>query len=530
MNAEITALDGTLQGVSHPLDELPVRLSQSAGGDLLVSTGAGEPDGHVAEIVQDGAYLVLRKLGDVEVTINGRPVEEAVVANRDLIQLGADGPRCVFRVRGRGTKTMSMVLRDSVSTARATRSRNTVTMALGVGREFVKEAVMNGTRAVRISLTAVIVVLVIGIGFLIHVLTKQSQQIDEQEQRLRQERERRAALEMQLESLSVKDEDFRKSLDKEREEAKKNKEENQARMEEAETKLVALEASASGVRNLIRNGKRAVAFIFTEVGWREPKTKAPLRIRQLYDGGPPMPRRDGNYAVTIDGKGPEVKQTFFGTGFLVSEDGLLLTNRHVADPWYGSERGEEFLKKGLEPVRKRLLVYFPGKEEGLPAQRLRVSEEADVGLLRVELGDLKIKPLPLAPPDEVSSGVDIVLLGYPAGVAGIAVKLPSKQQDKLAEMEGDPEYHEIIAELSRLGAISPTVTSGILGDVNRHKLEYDAATTSGGSGGPVCDGSGRVIGVNFAIFRGFRGQSFGVPIRYAHDLMAAEAKAIKEQK
>ncbi len=60
-----------------------------------------------------------------------------------------------------------------------------------------------------------------------------------------------------------------------------------------------------------------------------------------------------------------------------------------------------------------------------------------------------------------------------------------------------------------------------MGDVLPDKIVYDAQTTSGGSGGPLLDRNGGVIGVTFAIVRGFGGSNFGVPIRYATPLLEA---------
>jgi serine protease Do len=48
---------------------------------------------------------------------------------------------------------------------------------------------------------------------------------------------------------------------------------------------------------------------------------------------------------------------------------------------------------------------------------------------------------------------------------------------------------------------------------------YDAATTSGGSGGPLFNRDGKVIGINFAMLNGFGGSNLAVPARYATDLL-----------
>jgi serine protease Do len=82
--------------------------------------------------------------------------------------------------------------------------------------------------------------------------------------------------------------------------------------------------------------------------------------------------------------------------------------------------------------------------------------------------------------------------------------------------------HEVTQIVSRLAAqhlIRPTTTQGHIGDVLKDKIVYDAATTSGGSGGPLFNRDGKVIGVNFAILNDFGGSNLAVPVRYADELV-----------
>jgi S1-C subfamily serine protease len=51
------------------------------------------------------------------------------------------------------------------------------------------------------------------------------------------------------------------------------------------------------------------------------------------------------------------------------------------------------------------------------------------------------------------------------------------------------------------------------------KIIYDAATTSGGSGGPLFNRDGKVIGVSSAILKDFGGSNLAVPVRYADELL-----------
>ncbi|MFN3533008.1 MAG: trypsin-like peptidase domain-containing protein, partial [Candidatus Brocadia sp.] len=60
---------------------------------------------------------------------------------------------------------------------------------------------------------------------------------------------------------------------------------------------------------------------------------------------------------------------------------------------------------------------------------------------------------------------------------------------------------------------------GHLSDVMYNRIVYDAQTTTGGSGGPIFNKKGKVIGINYGIFPGFRGSNFGIPISYGIELM-----------
>jgi S1-C subfamily serine protease len=72
--------------------------------------------------------------------------------------------------------------------------------------------------------------------------------------------------------------------------------------------------------------------------------------------------------------------------------------------------------------------------------------------------------------------------------------------------------------------IRPLATQGHIGDQQRDRIIYDAQTTSGGSGGPLFNRAGKVIGVNFAILEGFGGSNFGIPARFALALLAPQKR------
>ena len=108
-------------------------------------------------------------------------------------------------------------------------------------------------------------------------------------------------------------------------------------------------------------------------------------------------------------------------------------------------------------------------------------------------------------------------MGYPTGVEGILARAGDDVVKKIAG--GNQNVSEIMSKIASQQLIRPTTTQGHIGDVLQDKIVYDAATTSGGSGGPLFNRNGKVIGINFAVLTGFGGSNLAVPARYASDLL-----------
>ena len=196
--------------------------------------------------------------------------------------------------------------------------------------------------------------------------------------------------------------------------------------------------------------------------------------------------RDAQMAV--ESPGPELFRRFFGTpspqqplppqvgsgtGFAIDESGHIVTNHHVVA---GATRVEVRTRDGHE----------------YEAEVVGSDASTDIALLRVE--DANLPPLAIGNSDELLVGDWVLALGNPLGL----------------------EF---------------TVTSGIVSAMGRQLtgralavesfIQTDAAINPGNSGGPLIDLSGRVVGVNTAIFGGdrFVGYGFAVPITLALEVV-----------
>ena len=157
-----------------------------------------------------------------------------------------------------------------------------------------------------------------------------------------------------------------------------------------------------------------------------------------------------------------------GSGFIVSTDGLILTNAHVV-------RDAKEVSVKLQDRRE-----FRAKVLGLDAM-------TDVAVLRIEARGLPT--VQLGRPDDVQVGDPVLAIGAPFGLEQTATQ----------------------GIVSAKGRSLPSDTAVPF-------IQTDAAVNPGNSGGPLFDAAGNVIGINTQIYSqtgGYQGLSFAVPIDVA---------------
>lgn len=288
-------------------------------------------------------------------------------------------------------------------------------------------------------------------------------------------------------------------------------------------RLENLEARGNAARRIVAEAAPSVVFVQGAYRFIDQATGRPLRYFGLDADGEPMRNPSGEPFVTLDGDGPIIERLFTGSAFVVTDDGLLLTNRHVAEPWTSDGTAEALRQHGLVPVVERLVGYMANVGESFNLSLVAASDEVDLAILRgAPVG--RVKPLTLSATGPLP-GDDVVVLGYPTGLRALVARASAALE---SELRGNAEvnFWTVARRLSEQGGISPLATRGIVSQVGPAVIIYDAQTTSGGSGGPVLALSGEVIAVNTAIIPEFGGANLGVPAERVHALIALARNSV----
>ncbi len=165
-----------------------------------------------------------------------------------------------------------------------------------------------------------------------------------------------------------------------------------------------------------------------------------------------------------------------GSGFIVSKDGLILTNNHVVD--------------GVDKITVSVLLAN-GDKKTYPATLKGQDATYDLAVIKIE-PDEDLPVLELGDSDAVEVGEWVVAIGNPYGFE-----------------------HSVTA-----GVISAKNRSIHAQDVNFDDfLQTDAAINPGNSGGPLLNMDGKVIGINTAIIPYAQGLGFAVPVNKAKEIM-----------
>ena len=177
---------------------------------------------------------------------------------------------------------------------------------------------------------------------------------------------------------------------------------------------------------------------------------------------------NGIYQVGFANQPAAIRARVSGTGFLVG-DGLLATNRHVAEPWYGDSEAEALMNRGATAVLESLVVFFPGSATPVKLTPGAVSSTGDLAVLKIAEKESvrSLAVLPLARGSALP-GELVTVIGYPMGIAGMVAKSPNGVYQRMAYRHNDLNA---ASELAALSLIRPSTTCGHLGRRGRRKTD-----------------------------------------------------------
>lgn len=498
LDAVVAYLSGPLRGRAVPIEGETLHFAQPSGM-LLTAEELGDSP-HSGTLIHTGVGYELVVPTRQAVWVNGDPVDVRTLESGDLIEI-VDGPVLRFWLDPSG----AMLRRDpktlfAEGASAAPRWPMPLwTLALRwLGTGGPRAAI---TRARHSSRTRAL----IGLASLVAILAYLGLQTHELAQRFAAERNRVSGMLGRLEGQTL----TRGELGTLRDEFDKGR-------VATDERIKTLEHSSAAVGHVIAHAAGSVALVQGSFGFQDRATKRLLRLVVTRDGSP-LRMPDGRPQISLEGSGPALEIRFGGTAFVVAEDGVLLTNRHIALPWEGEASLPAIRATGLVPVMHRMRGFLPGTADSFEVKLLGVSDTHDVAILQGDGAARDVAPLPLStePP---TPGEAAVLLGFPTGIRALLARAGDAFVARLSGQTGLDLDHSTVA-LAQAGLIQPLASRGIVGQVSGEAIVYDAQTAAGGSGGPVLNLKGNVMAINRSTLPEFGGSNIGVPARHALELM-----------
>jgi len=476
----------------------------------LLNVSAEEPEDDDGELVarlrrSDSTYKI-EAVDGRPIWVNGRLIQSRRLEHHDMIEFCDMGPMSrVYLCRNRRPLQLGIadILSDAAAYVRSSRlplGNRLAAAAMQILRRLARET----TLLFRIGVT----VTLIALGFVVY----------------QQSRINRLLLQ-QIETGMTQLEGFSRLVAKVRKEALtpadlgRLREELSGRMTTATKRLSELEHRSTAIARVIAKSRSSILFLQGAYAFRENATGRMLRHAVGEDGKLlVLPNRVP--LLSLKGKGPVAERQFTGTGFALGDNGILVTSRHVGQPWLHDVNVKALAGQGLEPVLIKFIAYFPDTAEAGDVALIRASKVADLAILRFKKPLQDTKGLQLAE-KPLKPGEEVIVIGYPTGIRSMLAQAGSGFINKL-QQEKEIDFWNVTARLAAAGRIVPLASRGIVGRVSQETIVYDAETTYGGSGGPVLDINGSVVAINSAILPEYGGSNLGVPVSELRRLIAEE--------
>lgn len=458
--------------------------------------------GVVLELIRtNGFYRVAGFDSTIDLTHNGKPLQtNAEIEDGDEVRLdGSDlfltfypirSLPAVINDRAHEAHVAPFIEQAAIESA-ATARRDDAKVFL---REFTRELVKEIKPSTKLITLAIAVALVGGILYIGFSMFKEIQRtrrlIGDQRAQLAQAQDQAAKMNQTLTAIGRSNKEIRDSL-----------------------------SLAVKLRSDFGSGVCLIAgsFYFVESG-----TGRPLRYpeAQMNESGGPVQTSGEPTTLTPEGKAAIAEFEFVGTGFYVG-DGFVITNRHIAQPWLADDRAQSLSSSVRgQPRLKKLNAYFPEHAQPIQLKFKLAGSRDDLAVCLLDVRDLSTD-IPLIPletdQDAVAVGKTVVMMGYPSGPDRLLALLDDAESRGIQQRYGSLD--SLLGYLAESRRIQPLTTQGNITDLDVRRIAYDARTAEGGSGAPVFGPTGRVIGVNFAVFTENQASNFAVPIQYGIALL-----------
>jgi len=500
-----------------------IRVGTGADSDLRVGSAALPEDAAKGNVLLEltrtnGAYHVTNFDSSLGFTHNGAPLStNAEINDGDEVRFGSsDYALQFFPVRALPTvpatsryeSHVAPFIENAALESAATARRDDAKVFL---REFTRELVREISVTTKLISFALVVALIGGLLYIGFAMYK----------------------ELQFSRRLINDQ--KTQLGTMQEQVKRTNEQL-GEIDRSNQSIITSISFAPRLRTSYGNGVCLIAgsFIFVD-----PATNRPLRYpepQQSIDNADASSGVISEPQLTTQGSGTIAEFEFVGTGFHVG-DGYVLTNRHVAQPWLAGDQRVQSLSSSVNarPRLKKLVAYFPEHAQPIPLRFKQASQRDDLAVCSFDLKDNKDIPadIPVLPldvdSDAVAIGKEVVLIGYPSGPDRLLARIDNDAEARGIQTRCGASLQSLLGCLSDKKYIQPLTTRGHITDLNARRIAYDATTAEGGSGAPLFGQSGRVIGVNFAVFVENSASNFAVPIRYGFALLQSAGMKLPEQ-
>jgi len=179
----------------------------------------------------------------------------------------------------------------------------------------------------------------------------------------------------------------------------------------------------------------------------------------------------------------EIPQPSLGTGFIITEDGYIMTNNHV--------------------IANAMKIFVSVNDRKYMGKVVYSVPQKDLAVIKIE-SRKKFKPVKLGNSDDIEKGDIILAIGNPFGIS------KTYTMAMISNIHEDLDMMKDVLHFNKM-------------------LQLDATLNPGNSGGPIFNLNGEVVGINFAIHMLGAGIAYCIPINTAKEYWEIYLNSLEEK-